>query len=117
MQQQFAESAHELLWALQARDLADKALASFVVIQAALKRSRRLWAYCEREDLNQRMPDFAVSALSLTLPQESLPSVHVLTSSCTQLHLSLHSRFSVHWQSCSPALPPDGCPYHPKGLQ
>ena len=47
--------------AMQARDLADKALASFVVIQAALKRSRRLWAYCQREDLNQRIPNFAVS--------------------------------------------------------
>ena len=46
---------------MQARDLADKALASFVVIQAALKRSRRLWAYCQREDLNKRMPNFAVS--------------------------------------------------------
>ncbi len=47
---------------MQARDLADKALASFVVIQAALKRSRRLWAYCQREDLNRRMPNFAVSS-------------------------------------------------------
>ena len=47
---------------MQARDLADKALASFVVIQAALKRSRRLWAYTQREDLNMRMPNFAVSA-------------------------------------------------------
>lgn len=56
----------------QARDLADKALASFVVIQAALKRSRRLWAYCQREDLNQRMPNFAVS-----LPKASVAAVHL----------------------------------------
>ena len=31
-----------------------------MVIQAALKRSRRLWAYTQREDLNMRMPNFAV---------------------------------------------------------
>jgi hypothetical protein len=46
---------------VQARDLADKALASFVIIQAALKRSRRLHHYTLREDLNKRMPNFQVS--------------------------------------------------------
>lgn len=64
---------------MQARDLADKALASFVVIQAALKRSRRLWAYCQREDLNQRMPSFAVSA-----PQCFLQGFAPLGVSCLQ---------------------------------
>ncbi len=62
---------------MQARDLADKALASFVVIQAALKRSRRLWAYCQREDLNKRMPNFAVSPSPYThvgLPEKQLLS-------------------------------------------
>ena len=44
----------------QARDLADKALASFIIIQAALKRSRRLHRYTLREDLNRRMPGFSV---------------------------------------------------------
>lgn len=47
-------------WCEQARDLADKALASFVIIQAALKRSRRLHVYSLREDLNKRMPNFQV---------------------------------------------------------
>ena len=40
--------------------MADKALASFVIIQAALKRSRRLHLYTLREDLNKRMPNFQV---------------------------------------------------------
>ena len=48
---------------VQARDLADKALASFVIIQAALRRSRRLHAYTLREDLNRRMPGFTVPPL------------------------------------------------------
>ncbi len=47
----------------QARDLADKALASFVIIQAALRRSRRLHQYTLRDDLNRRMPNFTVHAL------------------------------------------------------
>ncbi len=66
---------------VQARDLADKALASFVVIQAALKRSRRLWAYCQREDLNQRIPNFAVSHCPSFCG--ICPSIHV--------HISLQS--------------------------
>ncbi len=45
---------------MQARDLADKALAAFIIIQAALKRSRRLHAYTLREDLNKRIPNFQV---------------------------------------------------------
>ena len=47
---------------MQARDLADKALASFIIIQAALRRSRRLHAYSLREDLNRRMPGFTVQS-------------------------------------------------------
>ena len=54
----------------------DKALASFVVIQAALKRSRRLWAYTQREDLNMRMPNFAVSARPYLLVAESAEPLH-----------------------------------------
>ncbi len=42
------------------QDLADKALASFVIIQAALKRSQRLAVFARREDLNERMPNFQV---------------------------------------------------------
>ncbi len=49
--------------AAQACDLADKALAAFIIIQAALKRSRRLHRYTLREDLNRRMPGFSVRAL------------------------------------------------------
>ncbi len=48
---------------VQARDLADKALASFVIIQAALKRSKRLHLYTLREDLNKRMPNFQVRVI------------------------------------------------------
>jgi class 3 adenylate cyclase len=40
--------------------LADAALASFLVIQAALKRSKKLQGYGAREDLNARMPNFSV---------------------------------------------------------
>ena len=40
--------------------LADAALASFLIIQAALKRSKKLQAYSAREDLNARMPNFCV---------------------------------------------------------
>ncbi len=40
--------------------LADAALASFVVIQAALKRSRKLQGYSARDDMNARMPGFCV---------------------------------------------------------
>ena len=43
---------------LAVQDLADKALSSFVIIQAALKRSRRLSVFARREDLNKRMPNF-----------------------------------------------------------
>lgn len=41
--------------------IADNALASFIVIHAALKRSARLKRYALREDLNSRMPDFKIS--------------------------------------------------------
>ncbi|KAL4447395.1 hypothetical protein ABPG75_004614 [Micractinium tetrahymenae] len=40
---------------------ADQALASFIIIQAALKRSAKLRQYCQREDLNQRMPGYEVN--------------------------------------------------------
>ena len=43
------------------QSLADKALASFVIIQAALKRSQRLSVFVKRPDLNQRMPNFQAS--------------------------------------------------------
>ena len=51
---------------MQARDLADKALASFIIIQAALRRSRRLHAYSLREDLT-RMPGFTCIPLANAL--------------------------------------------------
>ncbi len=38
--------------------IGDNALASFVVIHAALKRSTRLWRYARREDINRRMPGY-----------------------------------------------------------
>lgn len=43
------------------QDLADKALAAFVIIQAALKRSQRLSLFSRRKDLNARMPNFQVT--------------------------------------------------------
>ncbi len=64
----------------QARDLADKALASFVIIQAALRRSRRLHAYTLREDLNRRMPGFTVAPCS-EFPLEVLEALHTLSFS------------------------------------
>jgi class 3 adenylate cyclase len=40
--------------------IADAALASFVIIQAALRRSAKLHQYSQREDLNERMPGFSI---------------------------------------------------------
>lgn len=40
--------------------LADAALAAFIIIQAALKRSKKLQEYSSRSDLNARMPNFSV---------------------------------------------------------
>ena len=45
----------------QARDIADRALAAFIIIQAAIKRSSCLKGFCCREDLNARMPNYQVS--------------------------------------------------------
>lgn len=42
------------------QSLADKALASFIIIQAALKRSQRLSVFAKRPDLNERLPNFQV---------------------------------------------------------
>ena len=47
-----------------------------MVIQAALKRSRRLWAYTQREDLNMRMPNFAVSTQPYLWNAESAEPPH-----------------------------------------
>ena len=44
----------------QIREVADRALAAFVVIQAAIKRSQRLQTFCQRADLLQRMPGYQV---------------------------------------------------------
>ena len=44
----------------KARELADKALASFVIIQAALRRSRRLAEIAARPDVQARLPGFEV---------------------------------------------------------
>ena len=52
-----------------------------MVIQAALKRSRRLWAYTQREDLNMRMPNFAVSAQPYLSDAESAEPLHHRCSS------------------------------------
>ena len=46
----------------QARDIADRALAAFIIIQAAIKRSRCLKGFCCREDLNARMPNYQVGS-------------------------------------------------------
>ena len=40
--------------------IADRALAAFIIIHAALKRSRCLRSYAARPDLNSRMPNFQV---------------------------------------------------------
>ena len=52
--------------------MADKALAAFVIIQAALKRSPRLQQYSQRADLNERMPDFQACSPSFWKPLPSL---------------------------------------------
>ena len=43
-----------------AAELADKALAAFVIIHAMLKRSRRLQTFCRRPDILARFPGYAV---------------------------------------------------------
>eukprot|EP00891_Asterochloris_glomerata_P009900 jgi/Astpho2/9900/e_gw1.00152.86.1_t len=45
---------------VQARNTADRALAAFIIIQAAIKRSSCLKRFCCREDLNARMPNYQV---------------------------------------------------------
>lgn len=42
------------------QNVADNALAAFVIIHAALKRSAEIKKYSMRDDLNRRMPDFSV---------------------------------------------------------
>lgn len=44
----------------EAAAIADAALASFVIIQAAMKRSKKLQQYCDRPDLAERMPGFSI---------------------------------------------------------
>lgn len=48
------EKKHEI-W-----KVADNALASFVIIHAALKRTSNIKKYSLRDDLNKRMPNFSV---------------------------------------------------------
>ena len=50
--------------------IADRALAAFIIIQAALKRSRRLQSYAARPDLNSRMPNFQVQTLATLHPAD-----------------------------------------------
>ena len=58
-------SAASESWPVQAQSshIADRALAAFIIIHAALKRSRRLQFYSARPDLNERMPHFQARAL------------------------------------------------------
>lgn len=42
------------------QNVADNALAAFVIIHAALKRSAKIKKYSMRDDLNRRIPDFTV---------------------------------------------------------
>lgn len=42
------------------QNVADNALAAFVIIHAALKRTAEIKKYSMRDDLNKRMPDFTV---------------------------------------------------------
>ena len=44
----------------QIREVADRALGAFVVIEAASKRSERVQSCCQRADLLQRMPGYQV---------------------------------------------------------
>lgn len=60
----------------RAEKLGDNALAAFVIIQAMLKRSRRLHDFCNRPDLNTRLPNYTVSSLL-----QPLPLVHVTQAS------------------------------------
>jgi hypothetical protein len=73
----------------QARELADKALAAFIIIHAALKRSQRLFDYSLREDLNKRMPNFQVSphpGLHVPSPPVVLGMALCLVSQHTDTH-------------------------------
>ena len=57
---------------MQASDLANKALAAFVIINAALKRSRRLHRFTLREDLTRRMPGFTVRPPCLPCARQAI---------------------------------------------
>ena len=52
--------------------MANKALAAFVIINAALKRSRRLHRFTLREDLTRRMPGFTVRPVDLGSAQHAV---------------------------------------------
>ena len=96
--------------------LADKALAAFVIIHAMLKRSRRLQTFCERSDIKARFPGYAVRRLSCSqgLPtpcamsassctKELLQSKRVRRSTCSRHSLDSFSRAIMSPIAVSPA--------------
>ncbi len=60
-----AQAAAAAQKASKAEKLGDRALAAFIIIQAMLKRSRRLTDFSKRPDLNARMPNYSVSCAHL----------------------------------------------------
>lgn len=79
--------------------IADAALASFVIIQSALKRSHRLQAYAEREDLNERLPGFQVRmgfGLHVGWSIEgAIGSEHKIDASYLSPHVNMASRLEA----------------------
>ena len=54
--------------------IADRALAAFIIIHAALKRSRCLRSYAARPDLQARMPNFQVRSCACQTAPFTAPS-------------------------------------------
>lgn len=85
--------------ALGMTHLADAALASFIIIQSALKRSAKLQEYCQREDLNARLPGFSVKmgfGLHVGWAIEgAIGSTHKIDASYLSPHVNMASRLEA----------------------
>lgn len=79
--------------------LADAALASFIIIQSALKRSAKLQEYSGREDLNARLPGFSVRmgfGLHVGWAIEgAIGSTHKIDASYLSPHVNMASRLEA----------------------
>ncbi|KAL4852756.1 Ras guanine nucleotide exchange factor W [Chlorella vulgaris] len=83
----------------EASNIADQALASFIIIQAALRRSTKLKAFCNREDLSARLPGYQVNmgfGLHVGWAIEgAIGSEHKIDASYLSPHVNMASRLEA----------------------